>query len=88
MTTRVEAMNVVIERQEDEVDGNITRNGGYKIYAIDSDQRREELTACALNLNGFAFGVSECADIGEYNQTVIVTQETEGGYADLEVKQK
>lgn len=86
MNTEIYAMNVVIERQEDEVDGNITRNGGYKIHIIDTDQNRTELEACALNLNGFAFGVSDCADIGEYNQTVVVSQGIDGGYADIEVK--
>jgi hypothetical protein len=88
MTTEIEAMNVVIERQEDEVNGNHTKNGGYKVYAIDSDQRREELTASALNLNGFAFGVSDCMDIGEYNQTVVLTQEIDGGYLNLEVQKE
>jgi hypothetical protein len=85
MSTKIEAMNVVIERQPDEVDGTITRNGGYEVLAIDSDQNRVELTASALNLNGFGFGVSECMDIGEYNQTVVLTQEIDGGYLNLEV---
>ena len=78
-------MNVVIARQDDEIDGNITRNGGYKVRVIDMDQKHIEMTASALNLNGFAFGVSDSMDIGEYNQSIILTQETEGGYLNLEV---
>ena len=86
MNAEFEAMNVVIERQPDEVNGGHTKNGGYKVFAIDTDQNRTELEACALNLNGFAFGVSDCFDIGEYNQTVLIQQETEGGYLNLEVQ--
>lgn len=83
--TEFEATFVTIERQPDkQISETHTENGGYKVFARKANGPTKEFDAMALNLNGFAFSAEEFS-IAEYNQTVLVQQETEGGYLNLEV---
>lgn len=85
--TTFEATYVTIERQPDnQISDTHTENSGYKIFGRKLDGTTEVFTASALNLNGFAFS-ADTMSIAEHNQNVIIEQEIEGGYLNLEVNE-
>ncbi|QSG06378.1 hypothetical protein [Halapricum desulfuricans] len=84
--TTFEATHVVVERQPDrQITDTHTESGGYKVYGRDLDGQEEEFDAFALNLNGFSFS-ADTLSIAEYQQTVLIEQETDGGYLNLVVE--
>lgn len=82
---KFEALNVAIESLPDkQISETHTESGGYKITAVNAEGKTRVFQATALNLNGFAFATSGMS-IGEYRETVIVEQELDGGYLNLDV---
>lgn len=80
------ATHVTVERQSNtEIEEGKAPN--YKIYGRKSDGTTEVFNAMALNLNGFAFS-AQTMSIAEYNQTIKISQKTDGGYLNIEVKKQ
>ncbi|OYR58504.1 hypothetical protein [Halorubrum halodurans] len=69
-----EAINVVVESTGDE----------YEVTAVNGLNQIETFVAGALNLNGFAFATSSM-EIGEYGERIMVTQEENSRYLNLDV---
>jgi hypothetical protein len=78
---KFEAINVVIEGK------GTTESGDYEITAVGSNGVVRKFTAGALNLNEFAFATSSM-EIGEYNQTITITQKGGSQYLNLDVRKE
>ena len=77
--TQFDAINVVIEGK------STTDSGEYEITAVNDSGKVQEFTAGALNLNGHAMATSSM-EIGEYGETITVTQEEGSRYINFGVR--
>lgn len=64
-------MQAVVDGKDD--------NGKYIVKGLKQNGQEDEYRAQALNINGYSFATNTM-EIGEYDQTVLIEQDVDGGY--------